>query len=223
VSIQEHHFVYAFPDVERLTDGQIALSWPDGEQAFNTQMALQTKATAHLVRCLPAAFSAEECRHIIALGNARAKTDGILEDGSDRAQKHRVSQVAWIEPNADTHWLYHRLAVVFQDVNVEYGFDLRGLVDLLQYTLYGQGQHFDWHVDIGAGRSSVRKLSMTIQLTDEADYEGGKLEFLGAELAQQRTLGAAIVFPSMLAHRVSPVTAGLRRSLVVWACGPTFR
>lgn len=223
MTTQDHHFVYAFPEVRRVSDGRIELNWPDGRQAFHAQMALHTIETAHLVRCLPAAFSPDECRRIVELGDARAKVDGILEDGSDRYQKHRVSQVSWIEPNAETHWLYHRLGVVLQDANAQYGFDLRGLVDLLQYTLYGPEQHFDWHIDIGSGRSSVRKLSMTIQLSDAADYQGGELEFVGGSVPQQRELGTAIVFPSMLAHRVSPVTGGQRRSLVVWACGPSFR
>ena len=39
----------------------------------------------------------------------------------------------------------------------------------------------------------------------------------------QREVGTAIIFPSFMAHRVAPVTVGERRSLVAWACGPTFR
>ncbi len=65
---------------------------------------------------------------------------------------------------------------------------------------------------------------MTLQLTDGAAYQGGDLEFpWPAVLAGQRELGSILVFPSYLAHRVTPVTAGVRRSLVAWACGPSFR
>jgi len=57
-----------------------------------------------------------------------------------------------------------------------------------------------------------------------SEYGGGELEFpfpdVGIE--GQREIGAAIIFPSYMAHRVSPVTLGVRRSLVAWACGPTF-
>jgi PKHD-type hydroxylase len=64
-----------------------------------------------------------------------------------------------------------------------------------------------------------------VQLSEASDYEGGDLEFFNArgEGAVRRPRGSVTFFPSYLAHRVSPVTRGLRRSLVAWACGPGFR
>ena len=99
-----------------------------------------------------------------------------------------------------------------------------GFSDALQYTVYGPGHKFDWHVDIGAGAASNRKLSMTIQLSDASAYEGGALQFISApDLAMPKTRGTAVLFPAYLAHRVSDVTSGIRHSLVGWAAGAPFR
>ena len=109
-------------------------------------------------------------------------------------------------------------------INQAFQFELLGFADALQYTQYGPGHKFDWHVDIGAGQASNRKLSITVQLSDEAAYEGGALQFISApDMAMPRQRGTAILFPSYLAHRVNDVTQGLRCSLVGWAAGVPFR
>lgn len=220
-SLESHRFAYMFPSIERDAAGQLALAWAAGARPFDAQVDLDTNPSLHLIRSMAGAFSADECRRIAGLGNARPAMDGKTEDHRER---YRASEVVWIEPGADAHWLYHKLAVLFSDVNVHYGFELLGLLDPLQYTVYGAGQHFDWHIDVGGGAASLRKLSLTVQLTDGADYTGGDLEFHDdIDLQQQRALGTATVFPSFLAHRVTPVVSGVRRSLVAWACGPSFR
>jgi PKHD-type hydroxylase len=220
-SLESHRFAYTFPSIERDAAGQLALAWEAGARPFDAEMDLDTNPALHLIRSMAGAFSPDECRRIVELGNARPKMNGKTEDHRER---YRVSEVVWIEPVADAHWLYHKLAVLFNDVNAHYGFELLGLLDPLQYTVYGPGQHFDWHIDVGGGAASLRKLSLTLQLTGGADYEGGDLEFHDqVDRQQQRALGTATVFPSFLAHRVSPVVSGVRRSLVAWACGPSFR
>jgi PKHD-type hydroxylase len=35
--------------------------------------------------------------------------------------------------------------------------------------------------------------------------------------------GAVVMFPSYLMHRITPVTKGVRKSLVLWVGGNTFR
>ncbi len=93
----------------------------------------------------------------------------------------------------------------------------------LQYTVYGPGERFDWHMDLGPGPTSARKLSMTVQLSPPDDYAGGDLEFVGNRHAAERELGAATIFPAYVGHRVTPVERGTRRSLVAWVYGPSFR
>lgn len=220
-SLASHRFAYTFPSIGRDSAGRIALTWDAGAPPFHADMDLDTNPSLHLIRSMAGAFSADECRRIIALGNALPTMVGKTEDHRER---YRASEVVWIEPDADAHWLYHKLGVLFNEVNAYYGFELLGLLDPLQYTVYGAGQHFDWHIDVGGDAASLRKLSLTVQLTEGSEYEGGELEFHDEiDRQQQRALGTATVFPSFLAHRVTPVVSGVRRSLVAWACGPSFR
>jgi PKHD-type hydroxylase len=212
--------LYAFPT--RIDTGGEALSlhWPDGEAPFASPRELACRDTLHTIRMRPGALSAEECARVIALGDALPRSTGRVEVGEET---YRVGHIAWLEPAPDTHWLYHKLGLLFDEQARAYGFELTGFADALQYTMYGPGQHFDWHMDLGPGPTSVRKLSMTLQLSDGGQYEGGALEFLNAPgLPQMRPAGSAIFFPSYLAHRVAPITSGTRRSLVAWGCGPAF-
>ena len=97
----------------------------------------------------------------------------------------------------------------------------------IQYTIYDeQGSHYDWHMDLGAGLSSIRKLSITVLLNEpEVDFNGGDLEFKQAKnnVAVPRVGNSAVIFPSYMLHRVTPVDAGVRKSLVFWCTGPPFR
>ena len=80
---------------------------------------------------------------------------------------------------------------------------------------------------------NVRKLSVTISLTDSETYEGGNLKFDWGEHAETksrfhecteiRPRGSIIVFPSYYYHQVTPVTKGTRYSLVIWYYGKPFR
>lgn len=201
--------------------GAAVLHWHDGEGPFGHARPLAFNPALSTVQCRTGALTADECRAVIALGESRPRIDGRTELSEDA---YRVSHIAWLEPEPTIHWLYHRLAMLFAEANRDYALELTGLLDPLQYTMYGPEQHFEWHVDAGTGASSARKLSMTVQLSDPADYEGGDLEFVGARIGEEaRRLGAATLFPAFLGHRVTPVRRGLRRSLVAWVSGPAFR
>ncbi len=88
----------------------------------------------------------------------------------------------------------------------------------LQLAEYAVGDEYGWHLDIGPGNSSLRKLSASIQISAAHEYDGGDLELWGSP-SVAREKGTLIVFPSYLLHRVTPVTRGVRFSLVVWATG----
>ena len=87
------------------------------------------------------------------------------------------------------------------------------------------GGHYDWHMDTGPDQFSRRKISITVQLSDPSEYEGGDLQ-LKINSGHQNTpkgFGTVVIFPSYLLHRVTPVTGGLRKSLVLWITGPAFK
>ena len=77
----------------------------------------------------------------------------------------------------------------------------------------------------------IRKLSVTISLNNPDEYEGGNLQFdLGPHREDRfytceeiRPKGSVIVFPSHIPHQVTPITRGVRYSLVCWSLGPPFR
>ncbi len=74
---------------------------------------------------LPGAFNPAECAAIAALGETRVKAAASVDGRSDLASRdYRVSDIAWIEPAADSHWLYHRLGMLFRRVNETYGFEI---------------------------------------------------------------------------------------------------
>jgi PKHD-type hydroxylase len=70
-----------------------------------------------------------------------------------------------------------------------------------------------------------RKLSVVLQLSDPSEYEGGDLEIMNCSEPTQvkKEKGLVTAFPSFMLHRVTPVTKGIRRTLVVWLTGPRFR
>lgn len=182
---------------------------------------LQANAALAQARVVEGVFTPEECEKVIAIGQRRPREDARVQSYGNAA---RVGHVAWVDPGPETLWVYQRLATIVAWVNQAFQFELLGFADALQYTVYGIGHKFDWHVDIGAGQASNRKVSITVQLSDESSYEGGGLQFISApDMTMPKSRGTAILFPSYLAHRVADVTDGLRCSLVGWAAGQPFR
>ena len=147
-------------------------------------------------------------------------TGGAVDDAL------RKTTIMGIDNNEANAWLYNRLAEFALRCNNEhYYFDLQGFYEPLQLMRYGSEDHFDWHLDFGPGAHSERKLSITVQLSDEDAYEGGDLEFMVNKeyVKAPREQGTVIVFPSFIMHRVTPVTKGTRESIVGWIAGPPFR
>lgn len=141
----------------------------------------------------------------------------------------RRSQIRWITRVRPFEALWDRVLELFHEANsVAFGFNLWQLPPL-QFTQYSaeREEFYNWHEDITWVRSGLvhRKLSMIIQLSDPASYEGGDFELQDTkgDPVQIRAQGSVIVFPSFLTHRVTPVTKGVRYSLVGWMEGPKFR
>ena len=96
-------------------------------------------------------------------------------------------------------------------------------IQLIRYTI---GGNYKWHCDYGGreiGDDGVRKLSLSLQLSDPKEYEGGELEIIdwsGSHFNMDKEFGAAIIFDSKTPHKAHPVTSGTRLVLVSWAHGP---
>ena len=157
------------------------------------------------------------------LGSLELNT-GQWENVVDPIIRH--CSIGFMFPNDDTEWIFERVVGTAAKVNSEtFNYELDGLKDGLQLTCYdSEGQHYGWHQDRGFG-TFERKLSMTLQLSDPKDYDGGELELKWAAnpLQAKKERGVATFFPSFTTHRVTPVTRGRRYSLVAWFVGPPFK
>jgi PKHD-type hydroxylase len=138
----------------------------------------------------------------------------------------RKSNIKWIHHDNLSYWLYDKIENMVVEANQIWNFNIHSVIDSIQYTEYLEGGgHYDWHIDIGPGSINHRKISITIQLSDSADYEGGDFEiWTGGEFKKlQRKKGCGILFPSFLMHRVTPITRGVRKSLVLWVGGDSYK
>ena len=166
-------------------------------------------------------FSPDECRRIVERSEQEQLREGQI---SHPQENYRRANAAWITPGDETRWIYERIATLVAKLNRWYRYDLFGFLEPLHFVRYDAGGKFDWHLDAGGGGTCTRKLSVSVQLSPPGDYEGGALEFCPqGELHRGRYHGSAIVFPSMLAHRVTPIERGVRRAIVAWIHGPSFR
>lgn len=173
-------------------------------------------------------FSDSEIADIRKIGDALVLQTASISTANEVVTQLRKSQTGWLSLNADTTPLYDRLAFIARMMNGQFfDFDLYGFVEDFQYTVYREGgDHYDWHMDKGNTSSAPRKLSMILQLSDPSEYEGGDLQFwIGgdAPVTAEKKKGLIYAFPSYILHRVTPVTSGTRKSLVVWTAGNKFK
>jgi PKHD-type hydroxylase len=174
-------------------------------------------------------FSDEELVLLDKMATDRGVTEATVGN-NETDTTIRVSNVAWIDLREDSGWLYDRLAYVANQLNGQFfQYDLYGFNEHMQYTIYdGEKEgHYTWHVDDSgdSNQRAPRKLSMVIQLSDPSEYEGGELQLqIGPDITKvDKAKGLVAAFPSYTLHRATPVTKGIRKTLVVWITGPAFR
>ena len=170
------------------------------------------------------AFNADECEAIAALGDA-APTDSapVWRDlGYAVDSEARNARTTLRVREAETGWLFERLDALFARAGAAFELAVGPLGEPVQILRYDTGGHFQrWHTDGGLDRIDKRLISVSVELSDAADYDGGTLEIVPDLVGRPRTVprGGAIFFPSRALHRVTPVTRGTRRALVAWT-GP---
>lgn len=148
---------------------------------------------------------------------------GVREDDLRRAR------ISWLDDTGPAAWAFERVVGAVIDANrAMFDFALDGFDERMQIAWYGatNAGHFDWHMDIGDGRlAQRRKLTFVAQLSASEGYSGGDLQLNsgGASREVGRALGSAVLFPSFILHRVTPVLTGERYSLTLWVHGPAFR
>ena len=168
------------------------------------------------------AFTKEECEKIIQI----AKNKGLVKGKTMGNSDVRKSKVSWLYPSDNMEWVFRRVTDIVLNLNKQFfNFDIFGLNEGFQFTNYiAPSNKYGKHID-KINNGLVRKLSLSIQLTDPKEYEGGEL-FLyenknGDEMKKEQ--GTLILFPSYVLHEIKPVTKGERNSLVTWVTGNQFK
>lgn len=171
------------------------------------------------------AFSKIECEQIINI----AKDKGLIKGttiNDEKSNDARKSKITWLFSCDNLDWAFRRVTDIVLNLNNRFfKFDLFGMLEGFQFTNYtAPDGKYGKHVD-SALNMSIRKLSISIQLTDPTEYEGGELYLYTEEEGKvmDKAQGTLILFPSYTLHEVMPVTKGERNSLVSWVTGKPFK
>jgi PKHD-type hydroxylase len=178
-------------------------------------------------------LSDDEINYILSRPEWHDQHDAqIGADGVGLVDKEkRRTNVSWMRVDRKNHHIWEKITDAIWSANRQFfQFDLTGCYEPAQlgvYTQHDQG-HYDWHTDASLCNSNhvYRKLSMSLMLSDPSEFEGGELQvkYGNDDIKQlEQKKGRAWFFPSWTLHRVTPVTRGIRRSLVLWVGGPGFK
>jgi len=175
-------------------------------------------------------FTPEQCQMVIDAGRRQKPQKAQVgmgrkpEGGLDT--KKRVTTIGWI-PFKEMQPMYNQINEFIQKANRNhFGFEDIQITEQAQFTEYPEGGFYDWHMDTDVNMTHeppVRKISMTLLLSPENQFEGGDLELMAPGKRVKLKQGHAIVFASFLHHRVAPVIRGVRQSLVMWFGGEPFK
>jgi PKHD-type hydroxylase len=164
-------------------------------------------------RIFPNLFTPTECRSVVDLHqDVQSHTSKMSYLGGS----HRDSRLYWLN-TLEYPWVSQKLIKAVREYNESTRFDVDLDLSMAQLTAYHPGQFYDWHTDLGAGATSLRKITVVVELLHSDDLIGGGLEILNQNV--QLRPGDGVAFPSFALHRALRVTSGVRWSLVQWVLG----
>ena len=174
-------------------------------------------------------FTPKQCQMIIDTGRRQKPQKaqvGMGKPGGGVDTKKRTTTISWI-PFKEMQPMYNDINKFIQVANKNhFGFGDIQVTEQAQFTEYPEGGFYDWHMDTDVNMQHeppVRKISMTLLLSPENQFEGGDLELMAPGKRAKLKQGHAIIFASFINHRVAPVTRGVRQSLVMWFGGEPFK
>jgi PKHD-type hydroxylase len=193
-------------------------------------MIFEPKWKSLMANTVKPLFTPAQCQDIINMGH-KQKSEEAKVGTTDKISKHdtkmRITTISWI-PFKVMPDMYRIIERTMLQINGNhFGYEGMQLTEIAQFTEYPKGGFYDWHMDAEVNckfEPPIRKISMTILLSDPSEFEGGDLEFMAeGNKPPQLLQGQAIFFCSLLRHRVAKVKKGVRRSLVMWFGGPPFK
>jgi len=194
-------------------------------------MYQEPKWKSYIVKLDRPLFTPQQCDDIINLGQSLPKDFGSIGNTKIDSKKEtnlkiRKSFVSWILPNMLPP-AFDRIQSAVNSVNTNFfNFTPVTIRENAQFTVYDKKGHYNWHMDSNVSfkdQPFVRKVSMSVLLNDPKEFTGGKLEFVSDGHVMELNRGEAVFFASFINHRVTPVTKGIRKSLVMWFNGEPLR
>ena len=180
------------------------------------------------------AIPIKTCKKILKAGRKKIINQAATDQGIYLTV--RDCKVAWLEDK----WIYDIINPFIHTANKQAGWNFQwDWNETSQFTIYEKGHYYGWHTDQDSKgkkhknkniNGKTRKLSLTLQLTDRTEYEGGDFQFRWIHhnnkgllntitVDDAKEIGTIIIFPSFIFHQVLPVTEGKRESLVNWSLG----
>ena len=156
---------------------------------------------------------------------SRQKLSDAHVVGEDDDSKFRSTKICWMcDDFEEIRSVYEEICLSVREINDNiWKYNLDGF-ESFQYGEYRseEGGHYKWHIDTPArSNEDVRKITFVLGLND--DYEGGMFETMTFNTTSIKIKrGELIAIPSFILHRVTPVTKGIRKTLVGWGRGPNF-
>jgi len=193
------------------------------------------------------AIKKEKCDEIVSVCLKQKQEEGTLGNPTKKIGKlnsqYRDCKVSWIS----SKWIYNILNPFIHSANRQAGWNFQwDWNEPSQFTIYNKNNFYAWHCDQVATpynnantnfrnkknfNNKLRKLSLTLQLTDPSEYEGGDFQFKSFDgrkkvkidtAKRAKEIGSIIVFPSFVWHQVTPIIKGKRQALVNWSLGNPF-
>jgi PKHD-type hydroxylase len=178
---------------------------------------------AHLPLWYLGKLDSDTCNRIVAeMSGIEVRFAAMGIDGEGKDAKTRDTNVRFASSD---YWLNSVFESFAREANqvCKWDYDFTGHENI-QFAEYGPEQHYTWHTDTFAlaGAPTDRKITVVCLLNDE--FEGGQFQVrLYNDYTAPLEKGTIIAFPSILEHRVIPVTSGIRYSATMWFNGPRFR
>jgi len=195
-------------------------------------MITEPKWKSLLANTVTPIFTPSQCQDIINMGHQQKTEEAKVGNkegtkGGAYDIKKRITTISWI-PFKALPDMYKIIEKTMKQVNGNhFGYEGMTITEPGQFTEYPKGGFYDWHMDADVHcqfEPPIRKISMTILLSPQHEFEGGDLEFMSeGNKPPQLLQGQAIFFCSLIRHRVAKVKKGIRRSLVMWFGGPPFK
>lgn len=157
-------------------------------------------------------LSKEECVDVFEKCYTTLTLKRAIVGNQKLNEKVRKSSVAFIK---DLGFVNDKLKKLLTNTIKVKGFDVSGINDF-QFTEYNVGEYYGWHTDSNEELYKDRFYSAVIQLTDEYEEGDLQLKIKDTVITLERGIGNLFIFPSHFLHQVTPITSGVRYSLVNW-------